>query len=161
MAHNRIDNEYRMAQSFVGGGLSTLAGTGFHESISKKLGLAKKYAAKEKFAKYGLQNVAANFAYDKDQEFFDKPLAVHGMAFMVGGIGSELQAGIMGGEYFGSPGLSFGGRFLASTAGYFAEYSANYYFKTKMQYVKYGDYRNYKAASYGAKSFAYSWLYSF
>jgi len=115
----------------------------------------------EKFAKYGLQNVASNFAYDKEQEFFKKPLAIHGAAFMMGGIGSAVQDKIMGGGYFGSPTASFGGRFLASSVGYFAEYSTNYFFKTKMQSLKYGDYRSNKGASYGIKSFAYSWLYSF
>ena len=48
-----------------------------------------------------------------------------------------------------------------SSAAYFAEFSANYYFKTKMQSVKYGDYMKNKGASFGIKSWAYSWSYSF
>jgi hypothetical protein len=31
----------------------------------------------EILTKYGLQNVASNFAYDRRQEFFKKPLAIH------------------------------------------------------------------------------------
>jgi hypothetical protein len=50
----------------------------------------------EKTGTYGLQNVAANFAYDKEQAFFKKPIAIHGAAFMMGGIGASLQQGIMG-----------------------------------------------------------------
>ena len=115
----------------------------------------------EKFAKYGLQNVASNFAYDKEQEFFKKPLAIHGAAFMMGGIGSELQDGIMGKDYGKSLFGAFGKRFGRSTLAYFAEYSSNYYFNTKMKQVKFGDYRSNKRASYGMKSWAYSWLYSF
>jgi hypothetical protein len=109
--------------------------------------------SQEIFAKYGLQNVASNFAYDRRQEFFKKPLAIHGAAFMVGGVGASLQGGIMGSENFRSFGASFGGRFLASSASYFAEYSTNYYYKNKMQYVKFGDYRSNKAASYGGQIF--------
>jgi hypothetical protein len=47
----------------------------------------------EKLTKYGLQNVASNFTYDRWQEFFKKPLAIHGAAFMLGGIGGSLQEG--------------------------------------------------------------------
>ena len=114
----------------------------------------------EKFTEYGLQNVASNFAYDTDQEFFRKPLAIHGAAFMVGGIGSAAQDGIMGEKFFQNEFSRFGARFLTSGAAYFAEYSTNYYFKTKMQQVKYGDFRKNKGASFGIKSWAYSWLYS-
>lgn len=168
MAHGRIDNQYRLAQSFVGGGLSALAGKSFHQSVIKKWGLADKTAAAikkngmDRFASYGLQNVAANFAYDRDQAFFEKPLAIHGMTFMVGGIGAELQAGIMGKEFVRNYKFAeFGMKFLLSTGSYFSEYSANYFFKTKMQYVKFWGYGNYKGASYGIKSLAYSWLYTF
>jgi hypothetical protein len=108
----------------------------------------------------GLQNVAANFAYDKEQAFFKKPLAIHGAAFMVGGIGASLQQGIMG-KNFGESNLgAFVQKFGRSSLAYFAEYSANYYFKIKMQSVKYGDFRTNKAWSYGIKSLAFSWLYS-
>jgi hypothetical protein len=116
--------------------------------------------SQEILSKYGLQNVASNFAYDRRQEFFKKPLAIHGAGFMMGGIGTSLQQGIMGKESSRFLGLDFGERFIRSTASYFAEYSANYYFKTKMQYVNYGDYRRNKAWSFGLKSLAYSWLYS-
>ncbi|MCC5929447.1 MAG: hypothetical protein JJU28_09400 [Cyclobacteriaceae bacterium] len=160
MAHGRIDNEYSLVQSFVGGGLSTLAGKSFNGSISEKWGIADKYANKEIFAKYGLQNVASNFAYDKKQEFFKKPLAIHGAAFMVGGIGASVQEGIMEGNQSESEFFNFSKRFGLSMLTYGAEYSSNYYFKTKMQQVKYGDYRRSKGASYGVKSFAYSWLYT-
>jgi hypothetical protein len=115
----------------------------------------------EKLTKYGLQNVASNFAYDRRQEFFKKPIAIHGAAFMMGGIGASLQQGIMGKKFNQMQGLDFGAKFFQSTASYFAEYSSNYYFKTKMQYVKYGDYGTNKAWSFGIKSLAYSWLYSF
>lgn len=160
MASGSIDNGYGMVQSFVGGGLSSLAGSSFGESVKYKWNLAGK-SGKEQFAKYGLQNVASNFAYDKKQEFFKKPLAIHGAAFMVGGVGASLQQGIMGKEFSKYIGVDFSPRFLASTAGYFAEYSTNYYYKTKMQQVKYGDYHKSKGASFGVKSWAYSWLYSF
>jgi hypothetical protein len=113
------------------------------------------------FPAYGLQNVASNFAYDKKQEFFKKPLAVHGAAFMIGGVGASLQGGIMGKTFGDSEIGSFYQRFGRSSLAYFSEYSSNYYFKTKMQQVKYGDFRKSKAASFGLKSFAYSWLYSF
>jgi hypothetical protein len=112
------------------------------------------------FAKYGLQNVASNFAYDKKQEFFKKPLAIHGAAFMVGGVGASMQGGIMGGEGLWSDGTTFAKKFGLSILSYGAEYSSNYYFKTKMNYVKFGDYRSYKGASYGLKGWAYSWLYT-
>jgi len=157
MASGSIDNGYGMVQSFVGCGLSSLAGKSFNEVLDKP----KYWINKDVFAKYGLQNVASNFAYDKKQEFFKKPLAIHGAAFMVGGVGASLQGGIMGGENFRSLGASFGGRFLASSAAYLGEYSTNYYYKTKMQQVKYGDFRKNKGASYGIKSWAYSWLYTF
>ena len=160
MSSGSIKNEYGIAQSFVGGGLSTIAGSSFGGSVEYKWGLAKK-SGKEIFAKYGLLNVAGNFAYDKKQEFFKKPLAIHGEAFMVGGIGASLQQGIMGKKFHQIEGLDFGERFLRSSTSYLAEYSTNYYFKTKMQSVKYGDYRRNKASSFGIKSFAYSWLYSF
>jgi hypothetical protein len=116
--------------------------------------------SQEMFAKYGLQNVASNFAYDRRQEFFKKPLAIHGAAFMVGGVGASLQQGIMGGERLRSDSFTFGKRFGLSMLAYGAEYSSNYYFKTKMQQVKYGDYRKNKGASYGIKSLAYSLLYT-
>jgi len=112
----------------------------------------------EKFAKYGLQNVASNFAYDTEQEFFRKPLAIHGAAFMMGGIGSELQDGIMEGNPFKNDAFTFAKKFGLSMLYYGSKYSANYYFKTKMQSVKYDDYRSNKGASYGIKSFAYGWL---
>ncbi len=115
----------------------------------------------ETFTKYGLLNVAGNFAYDKEQAFFKKPLAIHGAAFMMGGIGASLQEGIMGGDFGDSIFRPFAQRLGQSSLAYFAEYSTNYYFKTKMRQVKFGDYRKSKAASYGMKSFAYSWLYSF
>jgi hypothetical protein len=144
LAHGKIDNEYRLLQSFVGGGLSALAGKSFHESVSKKWGLTDKATdvvkkkGMDRFTSNGLQNVAANFAYDKDQEFFEKPFAIHAMMFMVGGLSAELQAGIMGGKRFDDAGLTFAKRFVLSMISYGAEYSVNYYFKTKMQYVKYG-----------------------
>ena len=69
--------------------------------------------------------------------------------------------GLWGGKFSRSPFGNFGAKFGMSSAAYFAEYTANYYFKTKMQSVKYGDYRKRKGASYGIKSWAYSWLYSF
>ncbi|WP_157972276.1 hypothetical protein, partial [Pleomorphovibrio marinus] len=147
------------AQSFVGGGLSSYAGLSFSESIKYKWSLAGKSGV-ETFTKYGLLNVAGNFAYDKEQAFFKKPLAIHGAAFMMGGIGASLQEGIMGKESSRFLGLDFGERFIKSTISYLAEYKANYYFKTKMQNVKYGDYRRNKAASFGIKSWSYSWLYS-
>jgi hypothetical protein len=109
----------------------------------------------------GLQNVAANFAYDKEQAFFKKPLAIHGAAFMMGDIGASLQQGIMKGKSFESDFLTFGKRIGLSTLVYGGEYTLNYYFKTKMQNVKYGDYRGNKAWSFGIKSLAFSWLYSF
>lgn len=61
MASGSIDNGYGMVQSFVGGGLSSLAGSSFGESVKYKWDLAGK-SGKEQFAKYGLQNVASNFA---------------------------------------------------------------------------------------------------
>ena len=154
--HGRIENEYGLAQSFVGGGLSALAGKSFSD-VTKD---AKKWLDKDLFAKYGLQNVAANFAYDKEQAFFKKPIAIHGAAFMMGGIGASLQQGIMKGDRLWSDGLTFAKRYGLSTLAYGAEYSLNYYFKTKMQYVKYGDYRRNKAWSFGVKSLAFSWLFS-
>jgi hypothetical protein len=108
----------------------------------------------------GLQNVAANFAYDKEQAFFKKPLAIHGAAFMMGGIGASLQQGIMGGGPLDNPILTFSRRFGLSLLAYGGEYTLNYYFKTKMQGVKYGDLRSGKGASFGVKAFFYSWLYS-
>jgi len=157
LLHGRIENEYGLAQSFVGGGLSALAGKSFNEVLDKP----KYWINKDVFAKYGLQNVASNFAYDRRQEFFKKPLAIHGAAFMVGGVGASLQQGIMGKEFAKTTGSAFASKFLLSTTSYFAEYSTNFYFKTKMQYVKYGDYGTIKAWSFGVKSLAYSWLYSF
>ncbi|MCH6198840.1 hypothetical protein MMU07_04580 [Aquiflexum sp. LQ15W] len=115
---------------------------------------------REDIGTHGLQNVAANFAYDKEQAFFKKPIAIHGAAFMMGGIGASLQQGIMKGKSFESDFLTFGKKFGLSTLAYGAEYSLNYYFKTKMQYVKYGDYRRNKAWSFGIKSLAFGWLYS-
>jgi F0F1-type ATP synthase membrane subunit c/vacuolar-type H+-ATPase subunit K len=116
--------------------------------------------SQEIFAKYGLQNVASNFAYDRRQEFFKKPLAIHGAAFMVGGVGASLQQGIMGGEGLWGDGTTFAKKFGLSMLSYGAEYSSNYYFKTKMQYVNFGDYRSNKGASFGLKGLAYSWLYT-
>jgi hypothetical protein len=58
------------------------------------------------------------------------------------------------------PFSAFSKKFGLSTLAYGAEYSLNYYFKTKMQYVKYGDYRRNKAWSFGVKSLAISWLFS-
>ncbi len=159
LASGSIDNFYGAAQSFVGGGLSTIDGSSFSESVNYKWGLAGK-SGKEIFAKYGLLNVAGNFAYDKKQEFFNKPRAIHGAAFMMGGIGASLQEGIMGGERLRRDSFTFGKRFGLSMLAYSAEYSSNYYFKTKIQQVKYGDYRKNKGASYGVKSLAYSWLYT-
>jgi hypothetical protein len=108
----------------------------------------------------GFQNVASNFAYHRRQEFFKKPLAIHGAAFMVGGVGASLQQGIMGGKQLDNPILTFSKRFGLSMLAYGAEYSSNYYFKTKMQQVKYGDFQKNKGASYGVKGFSYSWLYT-
>jgi len=144
----------------VGGGLSALAGKSFYKSMASKWNLSDiaKKASMESFPKYGLQNVASNFAYDTEQEFFKKPLAIHGAAFMVGGIGSAVQDGIMGGKRIWGDGFTFAKKFGLSMMSYGAEYSANYYFKTKMKSVKYGDYRSNKGASYGIKSFAYGWL---
>jgi hypothetical protein len=56
---------------------------------------------------------------------------------------------------------AFGAKFGLSTAAYFAEYSSTYLFRTKMKYVKYGDYNRNKATSFGLKSWSYGWLYSF
>jgi len=77
---------------------------------------------------------------------------------MVGGIGSAVQDGIMGGDPSDYAGLTFAKKFGLSMLSYGAEYSSNYYFKTKMKSVKYGDYRSNKGVSYGVKSFAYGWL---
>lgn len=159
MASGSIDNGYRMVQSFVGGGLSSLAGSSFGESVKYKWDLAGK-SGKEQFAKYGLQNVASNFAYDKKQEFFKKPFAIHGAAFMMGGIGASMQGGIMGGNQYENEFLNFSKRFGFSMLSYGAEYSSNYFFKTKMQQVKYGDFQKNKGASFGVKGFSYSWLYT-
>ncbi len=156
-SNKKIENEYGLAQSFVGGGLSALAGKSFNEVLDKP----NYWINKDVFAKYGLQNVASNFAYDRRQEFFKKPLAIHGAAFMVGGVGASLQQGIMGGNEMNTPLSTVSRRFGLSMLAYGAEYSANYYFKSKMQYVKYGDYRSNKALSFGIKSLAYSWLFSF
>jgi hypothetical protein len=93
-SNKKIENEYGLAQSFVGGGLSALAGKSFNEVLDKPNYWINKYV----FAKYGLQNVASTFAYDRRQEFFKKPLAIHGAGFMMGGIGASLQQGIMGKE---------------------------------------------------------------
>ncbi|MCH6198836.1 hypothetical protein MMU07_04560 [Aquiflexum sp. LQ15W] len=114
----------------------------------------------EKTGTHGLQNVAANFAYDKEQAFFKKPFPIHGAAFMMGGIGASLQQGIMRKTFGFSEARNFLHKLSRSSLAYFTEYSANYYFKTKMQYVKYGDYRRNKAWSFGVKSLAFSWLYS-
>ena len=155
-------NEYGMAQSFAGGGLSALAGKSFYKSMASKWNLSDiaKKASMESFPKYGLQNVASNFAYDTEQEFFKKPLAIHGAAFMVGGIGSAVQDGIMGGNQYENEFLNFSRRFGLSMLAYGAEYSANYYFKTKMKQVKFGDFQKNKGFSYGVKGFSYSWLYT-
>jgi hypothetical protein len=110
---------------------------------------------------HGLQNVAANFAYDKEQAFFKKPFPIHGAAFMIGGIGGTVQKAIMGKFFDGGPFAAFGQRFVRSSLAYFGEYSVNYYYKTKMNHIKYGDYRSNKAASFLIKSWAYSWIYSF
>jgi hypothetical protein len=73
-----------------------LAGKSFNEVLDKP----KYWINKDVFAKYGLQNVASNFAYDRGQEFFKKPLAIHGAAFMVGGVGASLQGGLWGVRIF-------------------------------------------------------------
>jgi hypothetical protein len=67
------------------GGLSALAGKSLNEVLDKP----KYWINKDVFAKYGLQNFASNFAYDRRQEFFKKPLAIHGAAIMVGGVGAR------------------------------------------------------------------------
>jgi hypothetical protein len=71
------------------GGLSALAGKSLNEVLDKP----KYWINKDVFAKYGLQNFASNFAYDRRQEFFKKPLAIHGAGFIMGGIGGSLQQG--------------------------------------------------------------------
>jgi len=50
----------------------------------------------EKFTEYGLRNVASNFAYDTDQEFFRKPIAIHGGAFMMGVSVRRSRMGLWG-----------------------------------------------------------------
>ncbi|MCH6198838.1 hypothetical protein MMU07_04570 [Aquiflexum sp. LQ15W] len=116
---------------------------------------------REDIGTHGLQNVASNFAFDKEQAFFKKPIAIHGAAFMIGGIGGTVQKAIMGKFFDGGPYAAFGQRFVRSSLAYFGEYSVNYYYKTKMNHIKYGDYRSNKAASFLIKSWAYSWIYSF
>jgi len=160
----QVENRYGAFQSFVGGGLSAMAGRNFYNSLGKKWGLDAignpEARIMNKFASYGLQNVASNFAFDSRQEFFSKPLAMHGAAFMVGGIGASLQGGIMNAEFGRSTLGNFGARLGLSSAASFSEYTLNNYFKTKMKYVQYGNYASNKAASYSLKSWLNSWLYS-
>ena len=55
----------------------------------------------EKFTEYGLRNVASNFAYDTDQEFFRKPIAIHGGAFMMGVSVRRSRMGLWGENFRG------------------------------------------------------------
>jgi hypothetical protein len=45
----------------------------------------------KKFAGYGTQALASDFAYDRDQKFFKKPISHHIGIFAVGGLGGVAQ----------------------------------------------------------------------
>jgi hypothetical protein len=111
---------------------------------------------------HGLQNVAANFAFDKSQSYFNNraDLKIAG-SFLIGSIGGLAQSGIMkGGESEGDFG-KFGKLFGLSTFAYLGEYAANYMWNSSSRppSLSFSSYYGYKQASFGIKSMFYTYLY--
>ena len=127
-----INKFLRKGLTFVGGALSSYSGYSLTAAGSKTLtgeqfkgGYLDKYAHKI-FAKYGTQNVLADFAFDEDQKFFKKDFGQHFGNFFMGGLGGIMQTYAMSntwssGKFRQAEGL-FTKRFTSSLLGYGIEY---------------------------------------
>ncbi|MCH6198842.1 hypothetical protein MMU07_04590 [Aquiflexum sp. LQ15W] len=112
---------------------------------------------------HGLQNVAANFAFDKSQSYFnDKADLKIAGSFLIGSFGGLAQSGIMKERTGSQVGAgTFGKLFGLSTFAYLGEYAANYMWNSSSRppSLSFSGYYGYKQASYGIKSMFYTYLY--
>ena len=180
---DNIDNGYDSFQHFVGGGLSAVAGTNMYKSFGSKwineenvsswreytalkddpwsnfaadkLGASKQWT--KKFYSYGFQNLAGSFAYDSDQNFFQRDIGQHLGVFWIGGVGGASQDWLMG-QKLRLAGLDAPTKVLGSTLLFAGEYALTYFYQRSFPNsisVSWDSYSNYKRSSYMFKSFGF------
>jgi hypothetical protein len=172
-----ISSGYGMAQHFVGGALSAVAGRQLYRGLGKVSGnfypgsdalstFADRLNIPEGIRKglsYGSQNVASRFAYTDRKYFTGASLGNHLLGFAAGAGGGYLQYKLMlGDDLFGkihpnyrnfSLPKTIGLKVAYSTLSYGLEYAAN----TQLTYGRqnWKGYFDYKAHSYLFKSWFY------
>ncbi len=155
---------YDIAQSFVGGGLSGMAGAGYGGAKAKGIFPGKSKLGKygNSFAKYSAQSTAYDFAYSSQEDFWDNrtPLDHFGM-FVAGGV-----LGAMSGEVFkGSLGLDWsdnqvnGWRLTTAVGLMGADYSISALIKDRSGNFYGGRSQRNKGGAFGLKYFSNTFNY--
>ncbi len=109
---------------------------------------------------YGLQNIGANFAFDRSQSYFDSGAGLKiGGSFLIGAFGGMGQSALMKSSASDTGFGRFAHIFSKSTLAYFGEYSANNLWNTGNRYPSYRSYHRYKMSSYAVKSMFYTFMY--
>jgi len=132
-----VTDAYSMGQHFVGGALAGYAGHSITAAKPIKADYLNKVAHK-KFFQYGVQALAADFAYTSKDSYTKKGLEHHFGTFFMGGTGGLLQAHAMnnplvrGGELGQAKGV-FAKRAGLSLLGYGIEYVGTSHTKANYQ----------------------------
>lgn len=161
IAAGDVTDAYSLGQAFAGGMLSAYGAKSFNKSFgnTKPLesyfkkgvldsGFSKKMTVK--FLEYGLQGLAADFAYDRKREFIKKNFGQHAGTFFFSGAGGLIQSHVaMTKRMFDNPLASMGQYTLMSGVGYGAEMLGLFYAKGNYQKLSFS---GTKATLFGVKA---------
>lgn len=151
IAAGDVTDAYSLGQAFAGGMLSAYGAKSFYNSFGKSTALkslSKK--APVKFLEYGIQGLAADFAYDRKREFIKKNFGQHVGTFFFSGAGGLIQSHVaMTKSLFDNPAANFGQYAIMSSAGYGLEMLGLFYAKGNYQKLSFS---GTKATLFGVKA---------